>query len=110
MRHQKRLKKLGRSADHRKALLKNLCASLVLNERIKTTKPKAKVLKGYVDRVITLAKKKDVVNAYRMLTCLVFQKKAIEKIIKELKERYKERTSGFTRIIQIKTRSGDNAM
>ncbi|MEK7528687.1 MAG: 50S ribosomal protein L17 [Patescibacteria group bacterium] len=110
MQHRKRFNKLGKGRDHRKALLRNLCTALVLHEKIETTITRAKTLRGYVDHAITIAKKKDTVTAYRMLQGYMTQKAAIEKTVKQLKTRYADRNSGFTRIHAVRNRPGDNAI
>lgn len=109
MRHCDRKKQLGRGRDHRRSMLRNLATSLVLNEKIKTTEIKAKALRSKIDRVMAIAKKKDAMNAIRMLQPHVFSEAASRKIMTTLKERYAGRNSGFTRISPVKFRKGDNA-
>ena len=100
---------MARPRDHRRALLKNLCTSLVMKESLRTTRLKAKGLQAFIDRAISIAKKKVPMNAYRLLKSYVYKEETAKKLISVLKERYKDRTSGFTRINAIKNRVGDNA-
>ena len=100
---------MARPRDHRKALLKNLCTALVMKESLRTTRLKAKGLQAFVDRAISIAKKKDPMNANRLLKSYVYKQETANKLISELKRRYQDRQSGFTRIYPIKNRVGDNA-
>lgn len=109
MRHRKKLKKLGLPKDHRKALMKNLIASLVLHERIRTTKLRAHALAARFDRMMSLVQKKELREAIRMLSLYCGIEEASRKIVGPLKERFAKRTSGFTRITPVGTRKGDNA-
>lgn len=109
MRHQKKIKKLSLKRDERKRLMKNLAASLILYEKIKTTEAKAKAIKPYVEHLITIAKKEDEVSAYRHLVKFLFDKNAVEKIIKELKPKYKKNNGGYIKIYKIQPRRGDSA-
>ncbi len=108
MTHRKKERKLGRKIGPRKALAKNLITSLILHNKIKTTKAKAKFIQPKVERIITIAKKKTLASKRRIHALLV-SKKAEKKIISELVEKYKERKSGFTRILKIGRRKGDGA-
>lgn len=109
MRHRKKIQKLNRARDERKTLLRNMGTSLILYEQIKTTKARAKALSSYVDKLITVGKQKDEVKARRELAKLTFDKNAIEKIIKELKPKYKDRNGGYTKIYKVGYRAGDSA-
>lgn len=108
MRHRVFGKKLGRDKDHRKALFRNLVTSLVIHEQIKTTEAKAKAIKGLVDRIITKGKTGSL-HARRTLAGFFTNQKAVEKIMKVLAPRFRQRSSGFTRIIRLGRRKGDNA-
>lgn len=108
MRHRVSGKKLSRSKDHRKALFKNLVTSLVLHEQIQTTEAKAKAIKGLVDKVITKGKTGSL-HARRVLAGFFTNQKAVEKIVKVLAPRFRQRSGGFTRIIRLGRRRGDNA-
>ena len=108
MRHAFANKKLNRTSEHRKALLKNMLNSLVKYEQIKTTLPKAKFLKPQADKLITLGKK----NTLQTTKLLVSQLQDIvsaNKIKKILSKRYEKRKGGYTRIIKAGFRYGDNA-
>jgi large subunit ribosomal protein L17 len=109
MRHRKKGKKLSRKIGPRKALQKSLAVALILNNKIKTTKDKAKFVQPFVEKAITLAKKGDR-NAKNRLHSLITNKKAEKKLLKELAEKYKERKCGYTRIIKLRERKGDNAL
>lgn len=109
MRHCKKLKKLGLKHSHRESLIKNLVASLVLHEKIRTTESRAKVLAARFGRIMRAAQKKEKREAIRAMSKYCFIKKVSEKVINELKTRYKDKTSGFTRITRIGMRKGDNA-
>lgn len=109
MRHQKKLKKIGLPKDHRTALLRNLIASLVIHERIRTTQARAKALSSRFDRVMSLVKRKDTREAIRTVAQYCTIEAASRKLVGELKGRYENRTSGFTRITRVGMRKGDNA-
>ena len=109
MRHRKRIKKLNKPSDERKTLLKNMGTSLILYEQIKTTNARAKALVPFVEHLITIGKQKDEVKARRELLKFTFDKNAVEKIVKELKPKYKTRTGGYTKIHKIGSRTGDSA-
>jgi len=108
MRHRVFGKKLSRSKDRRKALFRNLVTSLILREVIKTTEAKAKAIKGLVDKVINKGKAGNL-HARRVLSQFFTNSAAVEKVIKVLGPRFRQRKSGFTRIIKIGRRKGDNA-
>ena len=108
MRHGLANKKLNRTSEHRKALLKNMLNSLIKYEQIKTTLPKAKFLKPQADKIITLGKK-DTLHNTKMLISQLQNTKSAAKIKKTLSKRYENRTGGYTRIIKAGFRYGDNA-
>ena len=108
MRHGLANKKLNRTSEHRKALLKNMLNSLIKYEQIKTTLPKAKFLKPQADKIITLGKKVSLHNTKALFTKLQDNKSA-SKVIKNLSKRYENRKGGYTRIIKAGFRYGDNA-
>ncbi len=108
MRHRKKGKILDRKTAARKALLRNLATSLILYERIKTTKAKAKALRPYVERMITTGKAKTL-HARRELLKKLTVPMAVEKILAELSPRYMTRPGGYTRIVKIGRREGDAA-
>ena len=101
-------KKLNRTSEHRKALLKNMLNSLIKYEQIKTTLPKAKFLKPQADKIITLGKK-DTLQTSKLLISQLQDSKTANKVKKTLSKRYEKRTGGYTRIIKAGFRYGDNA-
>ena len=108
MRHLKAGRKFGRTSAHRKALFRNLVGALIERERISTTLAKAKELRGKVERTITLGKK-GTLHARRQAFKLAPQKEAVQKVFGSLADRYANRPGGYTRIIKIGPRRGDNA-
>ena len=101
-------KKLNRTSEHRKALLKNMLNSLIKYEQIKTTLPKAKFLKPQADKIITLGKK-DTLQTSKLLVSQLQDSKSANKVKKTLSKRYEKRNGGYTRIIKAGFRYGDNA-
>ena len=101
-------KKLNRTSEHRKALLKNMLNSLIKYEQIKTTLPKAKFLKPQADKIITLGKK-ETLQTTKMLVSKLQDIKSANKVKKTLSKRYQNRKGGYTRIIKAGFRYGDNA-
>ncbi len=95
--------------DHAAALLRNLATSIILYEKVTTTASRAKRVQPIVENLITAAKTKDIMNAIRQINETVFDKNAGKKLMEVLKERYKERDGGYTRIIKTGFRSGDAA-
>ncbi len=108
MRHRLGYKKLNRTSEHRKALIKNMLNNLIKYEQIITTLPKAKVLKPQADKIITLGKKKNLQNTKRLVSQLQDKTNA-NKVIKTLSKRYEKRSGGYTRIVKAGFRYGDNA-
>ena len=108
MRHGLANKKLNRTSEHRKALLKNMLNSLIKYEQIKTTLPKAKFLRPQADKIITLGKK-DTLQTTKMLVSQLQDIKSANKVKKTLSKRYSNREGGYTRIIKAGFRYGDNA-
>ena len=101
-------KKLNRTSEHRKALLKNMLNSLIKYEQIKTTLPKAKFLRPQAEKIITLGKK-ETLQTTKMLVSKLQDIKAANKVRKTLSKRYEKRKGGYTRIIKAGFRYGDNA-
>ena len=101
-------KKLNRTSEHRKALLKNMLNSLIKYEQIKTTLPKAKFLKPQADKIITLGKK-ETLQTTKMLMSKLQDISSAHKVTKTLSKRYEKRQGGYTRIIKAGFRYGDNA-
>tara|TARA_B100001063_G_scaffold78602_1_gene73089 strand:+ start:32 stop:475 length:444 start_codon:yes stop_codon:yes gene_type:complete len=108
MRHGMVNKKLNRTSEHRKALLKNMLNSLIKYEQIKTTLPKAKFLKPQADKIITLGKK-DTLQTTKLLVSQLQDSNTANKVKKTLSKRYEKRKGGYTRIIKAGFRYGDNA-
>jgi len=108
MRHGMANKKLNRTSEHRKALLKNMLNSLIKYEQIKTTLPKAKFLKPQADKIITLGKKDNLQNT-KILISQLQDTISANKVKKTLSKRYEKRSGGYTRIIKAGFRYGDNA-
>jgi len=108
MRHGMANKKLNRTSEHRKALLKNMLNSLIKYEQIKTTLPKAKFLKPQADKIITLGKKENL-KTTKMLVSQLQDINNANKVKKTLSKRYEKRNGGYTRIIKAGFRYGDNA-
>lgn len=101
-------KNLSRKADHRRLMVRNILTSLVLYEKVDTTKAKSKVLKSQFDRLIARNKKADLA-VRRNLEGILLDKNAVKKVIEELIPRYADRKSGFTRSYHLKNRPGDNS-
>jgi len=108
MRHRLGHKKLNRTSEHRKALIKNMLNSLVKYEQITTTLPKARVLRPEAEKLITIGKKNTLANTKRLVSKLQ-NIQTVNKIRKTLSKRYEARKGGYTRIIKAGYRYGDNA-
>jgi len=108
MRHGMKGRKLNRTSSHRSALFANLAISLIENEQITTTVPKAKDLRPYVERLVTLGKKGSL-HARRQVLSIVKDAALAEKLFKTLASRYKTRPGGYTRIMKAGFRPGDSA-
>ena len=108
MRHKLGYKKLNRTSEHRKSLIKNMLNSLIKYEQIKTTLPKAKVLKPQIDKVITIGKKNILSNKKRLFSKLQ-NKKSVTKVFDELSKRYISRKGGYSRVLRAGFRTGDDA-
>ncbi|MCL4533382.1 MAG: 50S ribosomal protein L17 [Deltaproteobacteria bacterium] len=106
MRHGKIKTRLNRTSSHRAALLRNMASSLIEYERIETTLPKAKVLRSYVERLITLGKSDNVARR-RLAFARLRSKKATTKLFKDLGPRFIDRPGGYVRIIKTGYRAGD---
>jgi len=108
MRHGLVNKKLNRTSEHRKALLKNMLNSLIKYEQITTTLPKAKFLKPQADKIITLGKKMNL-QTTKLLMSKLQNAQSMNKVKKTLSKRYEKRNGGYTRIVKAGFRYGDNA-
>jgi large subunit ribosomal protein L17 len=108
MRHQKKTVKLGRTAEHRKALLANQVCSLIEHQRIKTTLAKAKAVRPLAEKMVTLGKQGSI-HARRMAFAVLRQKNAVKKLFDDIAPRSAERNGGYTRIIRLGVRKSDSA-
>jgi len=108
MRHKKKFNHLGRTAAHRRAMLSNMATSLIVHKRIKTTVAKAKALQIYVEPLITRSKV-DTTHSRRMVFRKLQDKDAVSKLFREISTKVMERQGGYTRILKIGNRLGDNA-
>lgn len=108
MRHNKAGRKLGRTSEHRKAMLRNMVTSLFEHERIVTTVPKAKEARRIADKMITLAKRGDL-HARRQAAAYIQSREVVSKLFDAISTQFAERQGGYTRIIQTGTRAGDAA-
>tara|TARA_B100000674_G_scaffold448363_1_gene416694 strand:- start:48 stop:485 length:438 start_codon:yes stop_codon:yes gene_type:complete len=108
MKHSIKNKKLNRTSSHRKSMFMNLSNALIKHEQITTTLPKAKELKRFVEKIITLGKKNTLESRRKALSILL-DKKMVKKIFDVISKRYKDRKGGYTRIIKLGNRFGDNA-
>ena len=108
MRHRMSGRKLNRTSSHRKAMFVNMTASLLRHEQIKTTKPKAKDLRSFAEKMITLGKRGDL-HARRKAMSYLQDKAVVSKLFDTLAERYKDRQGGYTRVLAAGFRYGDSA-
>ena len=108
MKHNIKNKKLNKTSSHRKAMFMNMSNALIKHEQITTTLAKAKELRRFVEKIITLGKKGDLQSRRKAISVLQDQKMS-KKVFDILAERYKNRSGGYTRIIKLGNRFGDNA-
>ncbi len=108
MRHRKSFNHLGRTSSHRKAMLSNMASSLIMHKRIFTTLAKAKALRGYVEPLITKAKE-DTTHSRRTVFKYLKNKYAVTELFREISVKVGDRPGGYTRIIKLENRLGDNA-
>ena len=108
MKHNIKNKKLNKTSSHRKAMFMNMSNALIKHEQITTTLPKSKELKRFVEKIITLGKKGDLLSRRKAISILQDQK-ITKKVFDVLAKRYKDRNGGYTRIIKLGNRFGDNA-
>lgn len=108
MRHLNGYRKLGRETSHRKAMLRNMATSFLTEGALKTTLQKAKELRPFVEKLITLTHKADV-NAHRKAASILYTKEARKNLFSNLAERFKDRAGGYTRIVRLGERFGDGA-
>jgi len=108
MRHQRATKKLGRNTSHRRALLRNLVTSLIMEERIETTSAKAKAMRPHVEKMITLGKRGDVA-ARRLAGGYLLTRESVKRLFDTVAPRFGDRSGGYLRIIHKGWRAGDGA-
>jgi large subunit ribosomal protein L17 len=108
MRHRKKGRQLSRTASHRKAVLRNLATSLFRHERVETTQAKAKELRPFAERLITLAKRGDI-HARRLVGRKIADREILGKLFDDIGPRYESRPGGYTRILKTGSRRGDGA-
>jgi large subunit ribosomal protein L17 len=108
MRHAKRGRKLGRDAAHRKAMLATMAGHVIQHGRVKTTVPRAKEVRGVVDRLVTIAKKDDL-SARRQAAAVLKDKSIVRKLFEDVAPDLDDRNSGYTRILKLGPRLGDGA-
>ena len=103
-------RKLGRDSKHRRSMLANLTKAVIMNERIQTTQDRAKETRKFVDKMITYGKKGDLVSRRKALAFLHNDKEVVNKLFNDLNKRYESRNGGYTRIIKLDNRKGDDAL
>ena len=108
MRHQKNTRKLGRTSQHRDAMLANLVASLIIHKRVKTTLAKAKAARPLAEKLVTLGKG-GTLHDHRLAVAKIGQRDAVAKLFKEIAPGFKDRKGGYTRIIKLGPRQSDSA-
>lgn len=108
MRHQKKGRKLGREKGPRQALKRGLATDFILREKLISTEAKVKEIRPVVEKLITVGKEKNLANRRRLLSYL-YNENAVRKILDEISPKYKQRRGGYTRIIKLENRRGDNA-
>jgi large subunit ribosomal protein L17 len=108
MRHQRATKKLGRNTSHRRALLRNLVTSLMIEERIETTPAKAKAMRPHVEKMITLGKRGDLA-ARRLAGAFLLTRQSLDRLFNDIAPRMGDRNGGYLRILHKGFRQGDNA-
>jgi large subunit ribosomal protein L17 len=108
MRHQKHTRKLGRTSQHRDAMLANLVASLILHKRVKTTLAKAKAARPFAEKMVTLGKS-GTLHARRLAIAKIGQREVVGKLFKEIAPGFKDRAGGYTRIVKLGPRQSDSA-
>lgn len=103
-------RKLGRTSKHRRSMLANLTKDLIMNERIETTETRAKEARKFVDKMITYGKKGDLVSRRKALAFMQNDKEATKKVFDDLAVRFANRNGGYTRILKLEERRGDDAL
>jgi large subunit ribosomal protein L17 len=108
MRHGRKIKKLGRTKSHRKAMLANMAASLLMHHVIKTTEAKAKEVRKLAEKLITLGKRGDL-HAHRQVYDVIRDRKLVKKVFDEIAPKFADRQGGYTRVVKLGIRKGDGA-
>ena len=108
MRHRKKGRELGRTRSHKKAMLRNMVTSLIIHERVRTTEAKAKELRPFAERLITLAKTGDL-HSRRLAGRQIADSEALRKLFDHIGPRFETRPGGYTRILKLGARKGDGA-
>ena len=103
-------RKLGRVSKHRKSMLANLTMDLIMNERIETTETRAKEVRKFLDKMVTYGKKGDLVSRRKAIAFLHNDSEVAKKVFEDLAVRYKDRNGGYTRILKMTERKGDDAL
>ena len=103
-------RKLGRTCKHRRSMLANLTKDLIMNERIETTETRAKEVRKFVDKMITYGKKGDLVSRRKALAFMENDNVATKKVFDDLAKRFDKRNGGYTRILKLEERRGDDAL
>ncbi len=109
MRHHNNKRKFGREKNQRKALMSSLALNLIVREKIKTTLPKAKELRPFIEKLITSAKKGDIATRRLVIAKLAGRSSEVKKLFEVIAPKYKERNGGYTRIIKLGIRKSDSA-
>ena len=108
MRHRRKGRELSRTRSHRKAMLRNMATSLIIHERIRTTEAKAKELRPFAERLISLAKRGDL-HSRRLAGRQIADGEALQKLFDQLGPRFEQRPGGYTRVLKLGARKGDGA-
>lgn len=108
MRHQIATRKLSRPTDHRKAMVRNLVTDLIKNEKLNTTLPRAKEAARTAEKIITKGKENNL-HSRRLIMKIIYDEQVVDKVLKELANRYSTRSGGYTRIYKLGPRRGDSA-
>ncbi len=103
-----KLRKLGRSTDQRKAMLRNLATSLLKHGKVETTLPRAKEARRVTEKMITLGKRGDL-HARRQALAFIYEKEVVQKLFDEIAPKYEDRSGGYTRILKVGPRRGDGS-
>jgi len=109
MRHHNTKRKFGRNKNQKKALINSLALNLIIREKIKTTEPKAKELRPFIEKIITKAKKGDIATRKFVVSKLSNRKREVKKLFEVIVPKYKDRKGGYTRILKLGIRKSDGA-